>query len=257
MTNQADFHIIAETEDLLVIDKPPFLLVHPTKPQGPITLWDRLNELLVYEKTIGGQVSLINRLDRETSGLILVAKNHPAARYCSMAMEQGKIRKEYLALVTGLLQLEEQMIRAPILRLGEVAPTQIWLKRAIHPTGVPALTYVRVEKTFHHPRYGKVSLLRCYPLTGRTHQIRLHLSWIGHPVIGDKIYGPSEEHYLEFIKRGWTLNLAEKLWLPRHALHSAAVEIFYDEKHYRWESPLPDDLKEFLSFNKEKSFYNT
>jgi len=249
MTNQADFHIIAETKDLIVIDKPPLLLTHPTKPAGPITLWDRLNELLVYEKTVGGQVSLINRLDRETSGLILVAKNYQAARFCSMAMEQGAIKKEYLALVSGTMKRKEQMINAPIIRLGEVAESKIWLKRAIHPQGVSAMTRVHVEKKYTHPRYGVLSLLRCYPLTGRTHQIRVHLSSIGHPVMGDKLYGPSEEYYLEFIQTGWTENLAKALSIPRHALHSAAMEICYDGKHYRWESELRTDLKELCDCN--------
>jgi 23S rRNA pseudouridine1911/1915/1917 synthase len=243
MTNQADFQIIAETEDLLVVDKPPFLLVHPTKPGGPITLWDRLKELLVYERMTGGQVSLINRLDRETSGLMLIAKNYKAARFCSMAMEQGKIKKEYVALVLGHVERKEQTIDAPLIRLGELAPSKIWLKRGVHPSGAPAQTCVRVEKKILHPKYGPLTLLRCYPLTGRTHQIRVHLASIGHPVVGDKIYGPSEDHYLEFIKTGWTPALAEKLWLPRHALHSAALEIFYEGKEERWETLLPIDIQ--------------
>lgn len=251
MTNQADFEIIAETKDLLIINKPPLLLVHPTKPGGPITLWDRLNELLAYEKTTGGQVSLINRLDRETSGLMLVAKNYEAARYCSMAMERGEIKKEYLALVSGWVVEKEQTINAPLLRLGDVASSKIWLKRGIHPNGASAVTQVRVEKKLLHPQHGRLTLIRCYPLTGRTHQIRVHVASIGHPIIGDKIYGPSEECYLEFIKTGWTPSLAEQLWLPRHALHSAALEIFYDNKQQRWESSLPTDLNDFLKESKE------
>lgn len=242
MTNQADFQIIAETKDLLIISKPAFLLVHPTKPGGPITLWDRLKELLAYETTTGGQVSLINRLDRETSGLMLVAKNYQAARSCSMAMEQGKIKKEYLALVIGFLEQEELTIDTPILRLGEMAPSKVWLQRATHPLGIPAITRLRVEKKFLHPKYGPLTVLRCFPITGRTHQIRVHLASIGHSVLGDKIYGPSEECYLEFIKTGWTAALAQKLWLPRHALHSTALEIFYDGVKYRWEDSLPADL---------------
>ena len=238
--------VIDETPDLLVINKPPFLLVHPTKPGGPITLWDRLKELLVYEISTGGQISLINRLDRETSGLVLVAKNHLAARHCSMAMERGGIAKEYLALVSGSVQEEEQTIDAPLLRLGEVAPTKIWLQRAIHATGAAAVTHVRVEQRLLHPHYGPLTLLRCYPRTGRTHQIRVHLASLGHPIIGDKIYGPAEECYLTFIKTGWTPELKAQLWLPRHALHSAALELCYEGKQYRWESALPLDLAELI-----------
>ena len=77
---EASFRILGETPDLIAVDKPPFLLVHPSKPGGPVTLWDRLRELLAYEIAGGGQVSLINRLDRETSGIVLVAKNATAAR---------------------------------------------------------------------------------------------------------------------------------------------------------------------------------
>ena len=98
---QVPFRILGETTDLLAVEKPPFLLVHPSKPGGPVTLWDRLRELLAYEVASGGQVSLINRLDRETSGIVLVAKNAVAARACSMAMARGEIGKEYMAIVTG------------------------------------------------------------------------------------------------------------------------------------------------------------
>ncbi|HLB33459.1 MAG: hypothetical protein A3F67_07305 [Verrucomicrobia bacterium RIFCSPHIGHO2_12_FULL_41_10] len=287
--------IIDETPDLLIINKPPFLLVHPTKPGGPLTLWDKLKELLAYEITTDGQVSLINRIDRETSGIVLVAKNHAAARTCAMAMERGAIAKEYLALVYGWIQEDNGTIDAPLLRLGDVvasngvlpklayadevqdahraqnlsvqtssmvrAPEQrsnslaevafrknskIWLKRGIHPNGAPALTHFQVEQRLLHPKHGAITLVRCFPRTGRTHQIRVHLASLGHPIIGDKIYGPSEDYYLEFIQTGWTPFLAEKLWLPRHALHANVLELVYQEKQYRWESPPPSDLLEFI-----------
>lgn len=242
MTNQEAINIIAETEDLLLVNKPPFLLVHPTKPHGPRTLWDQLKELLAYENHTGGQISLINRLDRETSGLVLVAKNYQAARICAMAMEKGAIKKEYLALVWGWVEKEEQVVDAPLLRLGSVAPSPIWLKQAIHPKGVPAATKIRVEKKLHHPTKGPFTLVRCFPQTGRTHQIRVHLASLGHPVIGDKIYGPSQECYLTFIETGWTSSLADQLWLPRHALHSTSLALSYQGKEYRWKAPLTEDL---------------
>lgn len=245
--------IIAETADLLLIDKPPFLLVHPTKPNGPITLWDQLKELLAYERTTGGQISLINRLDRETSGLILIAKNHDAARTCSMAMEQGAISKEYLALVSGWIEKKEQTVDAPLLRLGEVAPSAVWLKRGIHGNGAPAITHLRVEKKLTHPQRGPITLVRCFPQTGRTHQIRVHLASLGHPVLGDKLYGPSQECYLEFIETGWTTALADKLWLPRQALHSTSLELLYDKTHYHWEAPLAADLAAIVSECSEES----
>jgi 23S rRNA pseudouridine1911/1915/1917 synthase len=250
MSLAVPFRILGETPDLLVIDKPPFLLVHPSKPGGPITLWDHLKELLAYEIASGGQVSLINRLDRETSGIVLVAKHLPAARSCAMAMERGEIGKEYLALVVGWPELEEWSVDEPILRLGEVQDSRIWLKRGVHPKGVSARTDFRVVQRINHPTHGPMALVRCWPRTGRTHQIRVHLSFSGTPVVGDKIYGDSpagEECYLEFINTGWTEELSRRLWLPRHALHSCLLRVTLNEVTHEWETGLPEDLKDFLS----------
>ncbi len=235
--------IIDETQDLLVINKPPHLLVHPTKPGGPITLWDQLKELLAFECINGGQVSLIHRLDRETSGILLVAKHHQAARTYAMALEHGDFKKEYQAIVVGWPKEDQGTIDAPLLRKGEVTPSKVWLQRAVHPSGAPAITDFQIEKRFTHPFHGPLSLVRCWPRTGRTHQIRVHLAYLGHPIVGDKIYGPSEECYLEFIETGWTPALEKKLWLPRHALHASGLEVSLPEKIQRWEVTLYHDLQ--------------
>ncbi len=110
--NQVEFQILGETEDFLAVDKPAGLLTHPTKPGGPRTLWDELCALLGYELAIGGQVSLVNRLDRETSGVLLVAKTAAAARAAGIAMQNGRIEKEYLALVFGWPKWHEMIIDA-------------------------------------------------------------------------------------------------------------------------------------------------
>jgi 23S rRNA pseudouridine1911/1915/1917 synthase len=239
-----DFSIVAERDDFIVVEKPPFLLVHPTKPSGARTLWGELKQLLAFEIANGGQVSIVNRLDRETSGLVLVAKNAAAARRFGLLMQEQRIAKEYLAIVWGWPEWGSESVDAPLVRQGDNSPSLIWLKQAIHPAGAPARTDFRVERRFAHPTGDRFSIIRAVPRTGRTHQIRVHLASLGHPIVGDKIYGPDERLYLQFIETGWTPELARRLLLPRHALHSAGLEI---EEGERWVSPLPGDLSSFVS----------
>src|SRR5215510_13042917 len=105
-----DFKIIEETEDYAVVDKPPFLLIHPTKPDGTRTLWQELRGLFAYEIAAGGQVSIVNRLDRETSGLVLVAKTAEMARDFGLLMQRQSLRKEYLAIVWGWPEWEHKLV---------------------------------------------------------------------------------------------------------------------------------------------------
>jgi 23S rRNA pseudouridine1911/1915/1917 synthase len=275
------FTIIDETDEYLVVDKPPFLLTHPTKPGQQQTLWNELRKLLAFEIVNSGQVSIVNRLDRETSGLVLVAKTSAAARRFGLLMQQGRLRKEYLAIVWGWPIWEKTLVDAPLDRQGKHQPSAIWLKQAIHPAGAAARTEFAVEKRFvrhsdsdpataggdpRTPNAGtsdppppwtgsavasgrvlpenRFALVRALPLTGRTHQIRVHLSSLGHPIVGDKIYGPDERLYLEFIQHGWTPALSRLLLLPRHALHSVKLEI---EGGHEWVSKLPSDLAQFCS----------
>src|SRR6185436_16936794 len=95
---RVNFEIVAENDDYAVVEKPPFLLVHPTKPNGPRTLWSELRQLFAFEIANGGQVSIVNRLDRETSGLVLIAKNAATARRFGLLMQQQRIEKEYRAI---------------------------------------------------------------------------------------------------------------------------------------------------------------
>ena len=241
-----NFLIVAETDDYVVVDKPPYLLVHPTKPGGPPTLWSELRKLLAFEIVNQGQISIINRLDRETSGLMLVAKTAAAARRFGLLMQEHRIKKEYLAIVCGWPQWEQTLLEAPLARAGKHGPSPIWLKQRIHPKGAPASTEFVVSQRFvaQINAGDRFSVIRAIPRTGRTHQIRVHLASLGHPIVGDKIYGADETLYLRFIEHGWTSELERVLLLPRHALHSSFLEI---DDELSWRSPLPPDLANWVA----------
>jgi 23S rRNA pseudouridine1911/1915/1917 synthase len=134
---------------------------------------------------------------------------------------------------------------APMIRQGEFAPSSIYLKQCIDKRGAEAVTELEVIRRFRKrtSRGDLFSLVKARPLTGRTHQIRVHLASLGHPIVGDKIYGPDEYLYLRFIETGWTDELARTLLLKRHALHASRLRID-DERD--WTSPLPVDLGSWL-----------
>jgi 23S rRNA pseudouridine1911/1915/1917 synthase len=231
--------IVDETDDFLVVDKPPFLQVHPTRPGQTGTLWNELRGLLAYEIANGGQVSIVNRLDRETSGLTLVAKTRDSARYFSTRMMTRSFAKEYLALVFGW-PADAWRIEAPLLRQGNIRPSAVWVKQCVHPDGAPAVTEFRTEQRFE--KEGQpFALVRAFPETGRMHQIRVHLAENGHPIVGDKLY-VDEQCYLNFIDTGWTEHLERKLWLPRQALHATRLAL----EKWDWHSAFPPDLQSWI-----------
>src|SRR5882724_6749820 len=129
------FTVVDESEEYLLVDKPPFLLIHPSKPDGTPTLWAAVRELLAFEIVNGGRVSIVNRLDRETSGLVLIAKNSSSARRFGLAMGRRLIEKEYLAIVHGWPEWEAKLVDAPLARQGERGTSAIWLKQTIHAEG--------------------------------------------------------------------------------------------------------------------------
>src|SRR5437660_10884508 len=138
------FKIIDETDDYIIVDKPPLLLVHPTKPNDATTLWAELRQLLAFEIASGGQVSIVNRLDRETSGIVLVAKTTTAAREFGLVMQSRRVTKEYHAIVWGWPDWETKTVDAPIIRRGEIATSNIYLKQAIDHRGADAVTDFRL-----------------------------------------------------------------------------------------------------------------
>jgi 23S rRNA pseudouridine1911/1915/1917 synthase len=241
--------IVYEDYRFLVVDKPANLLVHPTCPGGPNTLWDELRKFLAYEIVNGGQISFVNRLDRETSGLILVAKSTETARALSRLISQHRIRKIYIAIVFGWPEPDAFVVNEPLLRQGTVRPSKIWLKQTVHPDGYPAHTKFRVVRRLS--RAGKpFALLAAEPRTGRTHQIRVHLAHAGHPIVGDKIYGPDENCYLDFIASDWSLELEARLLLARQALHASALSFKFDGADYSFTAPMPRDLEDWLALTR-------
>lgn len=238
---QDNFRVVAEDDGWIVVDKPAGLLTHPTRPDGTPTLWNGLRSLLAYELANRGQISIITRLDRETSGLVLLALSADKARSFGLAMQRGEIGKEYLAVVHGVPEWDRKTIDAPIIRQGEVFPSKIWLKRCVHERGAPARTELCVEKRFVC-RGRPMALVRAAPMTGRTHQIRLHLAHAGFPIVGDKIYGQREEAYLEFIETGWTEKLSSELLLPRHALHACRLSFLDQNTRRDVFAELPSDM---------------
>jgi 23S rRNA pseudouridine1911/1915/1917 synthase len=249
IANNPDFSVIDETDDYIVVNKPAPLQIHPKKPGGPATLFDGLRDLLAFEIANGGQVSIVNRLDRETSGVVLIAKNGKMARQFGLAMQARRFRKKYLALAAGWPSWEEVTCDASILRQGDVEPSVVWVKQIVHDSGAACCTHFRVvsrnERLIDGQRH-LFSLIEASPITGRMHQIRVHLSHLGHPIVGDKIYGPDERCYLDHIASGWTPDLEARLLLPRHALHSCELSLETDEFAACWCSPLPDDLRAFI-----------
>ncbi len=240
--------ILAHGHGWVVVEKPPGMLAHPTRPGGPVTLREEVAGYFAPELASGGQISIVNRLDRETSGAVLVALDATTARHLTISMQRRSIAKQYLALVAGWPEWRDRLVDLPIgRRVTLEGHGPVWVEQIPHHHGAPSSTRFQVARRLLWQRR-QIALVRAWPHTGRMHQIRVHLAHLGHPVIGDKLYMAGTQPYLEFIKNGWSRRLEEVLWLPRQALHSASVE-FPDVNGQRIfvESPLPRDLREVLA----------
>jgi 23S rRNA pseudouridine1911/1915/1917 synthase len=267
--------IVYEDEQLLVVNKPGDIVCHPSKA-GP---WSSLVGAL-REHTGLPTVHLVFRLDRETSGIVVLAKNSETARRLQMAMQKRRIGKVYLAVMTGVLRGPVTVDQA----LGDDVNSVVFLKSAVTPYGQRSVTHftplavvegtgpaaarsasaaippgsadaalspapiVRPDamQTDAGPAAG-FTLVRVVTETGRKHQIRAHAQWLGHSLVGDKIYGPDARCYLEFIDHGWTENLQRRLLLPRQALHCAEIDLRAAGFDHVFTAPLPDDLRAFCA----------
>ena len=227
--------VVFEDEDVLVVDKPGGMVCHSAQRAEYGSLAEWLREHGVETPR------MINRLDRETSGLVVVAKNERAAKTLGKAVLRREIEKQYVAICWGDFKEERGVIDQPI---GVSRTSVVYTKRVVDgAAGKPSVTEFAVEE-----RLRGFTVVRLTPRTGRAHQLRVHLAWLGHPIVGDKIYGPDESWYLRFIEKGVTDEMLEHLLLPRHALHAGHTAFVHPRTRRRCacEAALPADLRQFV-----------
>ncbi|HEX9938754.1 MAG TPA: RluA family pseudouridine synthase [Longimicrobium sp.] len=227
-------HIAYQDADLAVIDKPAGLVVHPAAGHRSGTLVNALLHQVRDLSGIGGVLrpGIVHRLDKDTSGLLLVAKNDEAHRALSDALKRRAIKRAYLTACWGHLAEDTASVDAPIGR----HPTDR-KKMGVVPDGRSARTHFRRLE-----RWRAADLLRAELETGRTHQIRVHLLHLGHPVVGDATYALGREKGVSGPERGWAAALAKRV--PRQFLHAAELHFTHPRtgREMRFDSPLPPDL---------------
>ncbi len=232
------FEIVHEDADLLVINKPADLVCHPTKGDEYSSLVSRVRLHLPP----GAEAHLINRLDRETSGLVLVGKTPEAARAWRAIWERREVVKRYQAIVEGHLGPDQGRISAP---LGKDESSPVAIKDCVRPDGAPSETDFRVLRRFER-QGAPYTHLEVIPGSGRKHQIRIHLSHLGHPIVGDKIYGPDPQMYLDFVVGRLSAAQQARLRLANHALHAGTLEAECLGRAWRFHAPPPPEFLGFL-----------
>lgn len=230
------YKIVYRDEHIVVVDKSGNLPCHPAGPFFKNTLWHLLSTEL------GGKVSIVNRLDRETSGLTIAALDAEAAKRYSALFDSGKIVKKYTALVFGKFEKE---IDAEGFLVPDSSSEVRKKRRFVRDVGADAdnSEYCR---TLLRPLScdGRISIVEAIPFTGRLHQIRATLFSLGFPLLGDKLYGPDDTIYIRFVNDQMTGEDRDLLILKRQALHAGHLEFinpFSSQKNI-FTSPLPVDI---------------
>lgn len=235
------FGVAYEDRRVLVVDKPAGLPVHASAKFYFNTLARVLSERYPDEPAL----QLCHRLDRETSGCVVIARDREAAAFVKQAIgDKRRATKQYLAVVHGQPPWDiEHTLDTPLRLSTHADATRLPEVRVlVDPAGMPAQTRVRVER-----RTDRYALVRCTLVTGRQHQIRVHLAHAGFPIVGDKLYGHDEAAFIDYCDHGLTPELAELFVLPRHALHAAAVAVPHpDGGTIAAEAPLPKDMADLI-----------
>ena len=248
--------ILYEDDDLAIINKPAGMMVHSgagatedARNRG--TLVNALLHHFASLSAVGGEMrpGIVHRLDKETSGLIVVAKNDEAHRKLASQFASREVKKKYIALVHGWLKKDSGTISASISR----DPVRRIRMTTRHSGGREAVSHYKVTRRLESP-YGKFSLIEVKIDTGRTHQIRVHMSSLGHPVVGDTLYGAPRE--LRATRARGKLSTPSGVSLPRNFLHSAELELVHPRTNQsrEFKTPLPAELQEFLASIESASF---
>jgi 23S rRNA pseudouridine1911/1915/1917 synthase len=222
-----DLDIVYEDEDILVIDKPPGLVTHPGAGNWQGTL---LNALLHHHPQAAGlpRAGIVHRLDKDTSGLMVVAKTLPAQTLLVQALQARSVKRVYWAVARGVFAQPAGQVEAPIGRHPTLR-TKMAVVGEDRPSGKPALTHWRVLEQF-----SQCAWVECRLATGRTHQIRVHLAHIGHPLVGDAVYGGRARSQPDF---------------QRQALHAVGLGLIHPRsgQALEWEAPPPADFQHLLA----------
>ena len=236
--------ILHDDEDLLAVDKPAHLVAHETSAFAPTLL----HGLSALADTNGAQLAFVHRLDRETSGVLLLARHAGATHDLQRQFETGLVQKDYLAIVHGQVASASMVIDAPI---GPAPQSLVKARRGVCAAGTRGARAAATEITVER-RFAAHTLLRVRPRTGRTHQIRVHLAHIGHAIVGDKLYAESDARYLEYtahLKAGGDPTWPGQLATGRQMLHASELRCLHprDGRALHLSAPVPEDIQHCLA----------
>jgi 23S rRNA pseudouridine1911/1915/1917 synthase len=217
----------AEYDNFVVFDKPSGMLIHPQNRYTPYSLIDEL------KAQYGREANIAHRIDQETSGLVLCARDKKSEIDLKMMFQDREMKKKYLAMVHGELK-EELTIDAPLLRYDDEKSALVRMVVKVDESGKKSLTYVKPLKYF--PEHN-TTLVECSPHTGRQHQIRVHLFHVKHPIVGDPVYGQSEEYVVKYLDRELDRETRVKIsGAKRLLLHANELEFEFSGKKYNIKS---------------------